>query len=223
MFNRVFFFENSAIYEIMSKTVWRQRCHKWRHNVAHTSCMLDKLRYIHPRTRRRTCKTHALGITHARACTRTHKKYVRFIAFPRQQWFANASQCYVIHIFLSFYYLSCHTSLQMLNITFARISARIDTPDRVMSHNFKGPVASANGLTGIKTRFWNVSLFSIAAEYTWDLKRFATVKNVKNWVCANMGVLRRRKVFADIQKVKSTVEHAMKAQRGRRDIAELFL
>jgi hypothetical protein len=31
-------------------------------------------------------------------CTHTHTdKYVIFIAIPRQQWFANASPCYVIH------------------------------------------------------------------------------------------------------------------------------
>jgi hypothetical protein len=49
--------------------------HKWRHNMAHTICML---------------------ISKA-TCTLAHTdKYVILIAFPRQKWFANAPQCYVI-------------------------------------------------------------------------------------------------------------------------------
>ena len=51
--------------------------------------------------------------THARACTRprarlpTHPpathKYIILIAFPRQQWFANAPQCYVIVYCVSYF------------------------------------------------------------------------------------------------------------------------
>jgi hypothetical protein len=44
--------------------------------MAHTSCMLDMQ-----------------GYTHARTCTH---KYVIFTSSPRQQWYANAPQCYVI-------------------------------------------------------------------------------------------------------------------------------
>jgi hypothetical protein len=43
------------------KIRWSQRCHKWRYNMAHTSCMLDKQGYMHarictrPRARTHTC------------------------------------------------------------------------------------------------------------------------------------------------------------------------
>jgi hypothetical protein len=54
--------------------------------------MLDKQGYMHSRpwTRQRI-RTR----TRARAWTHTHKYVIR-IAFPRQQWFANAPQCYII-------------------------------------------------------------------------------------------------------------------------------
>jgi hypothetical protein len=35
---------------MMSKTWWSQRGHKWCHNMAHTSCMLDKRGYTHAGT-----------------------------------------------------------------------------------------------------------------------------------------------------------------------------
>ena len=43
----VTFFENRAVYEIMSTIWWNLRGHKWRHNMAHTRCMLDKQGYVH--------------------------------------------------------------------------------------------------------------------------------------------------------------------------------
>jgi hypothetical protein len=67
-----------------------QKGHKWRHNMAHTPCMLDKQDYIH---------AHACTRSRARTPTRTYArtgKYVMLIAFPRQQWFANVPQYYVI-------------------------------------------------------------------------------------------------------------------------------
>ena len=42
---------------------------------------------------------HAYAPVHTHACTRAHK-YVIFIALPRQQWFANAPQYYVIRALL---------------------------------------------------------------------------------------------------------------------------
>jgi hypothetical protein len=59
----------------------------WRIRVA---CLISKATctYAH-------AHAHALGYTHARRHARAHT-YVIFTAFPQQQWFANASQCYVI-------------------------------------------------------------------------------------------------------------------------------
>ena len=75
------------------RKIWlSQRGNKWRHNMAHTSCMLDKQGYMH-----------ALACRHSRA-GHTHK-YVVFIVFPWQQWFARAPQCYVIRT------LSCYLLL----------------------------------------------------------------------------------------------------------------
>jgi hypothetical protein len=60
--------------------------------MGHTRCMLDKQGYMHagastpPRARTPTC-------THAHAHI---DKYVMLIAFPRQQWFVNEPQCYVV-------------------------------------------------------------------------------------------------------------------------------
>ena len=62
---------------------WRLRGHKWRHNMAHTRCMLDKQDYMHART----------------------DKHVILIAFPRKQWFVNALWCCVtltLSVLLSF-------------------------------------------------------------------------------------------------------------------------
>jgi hypothetical protein len=47
------------------RKIWSQRGHKWRHNMAHTSNMLDKQGYTYART----------------------GKYIILIAFPRQHWF----------------------------------------------------------------------------------------------------------------------------------------
>jgi hypothetical protein len=75
---------------------WSQRGHKWRHNMAHASFMLDKQGYMH-----------------ARALTRTDK-CVMFIVFLWQKWFANAPQCYVIHT-LSVLLLSCRVCARNRN------------------------------------------------------------------------------------------------------------
>jgi hypothetical protein len=78
----IFFFRKSCRWwDNVEKMWWSPRGHKWRHNMGRTRCMLDEQGYMY-----------------------THK-YVVFIAFPRQQWFANAPQCYVIHTFLSCYIL----------------------------------------------------------------------------------------------------------------------
>ena len=78
----VFFFENRSIMRQCRKIWWSQREHEWRHNMAHTLCMLDMQGYMH---------------TRVRAHARTHIQIVNRTAFPRQQWFANAPQCYVLH------------------------------------------------------------------------------------------------------------------------------
>ena len=54
--------------------------------MAHTRCMLHKQSYMHSR---------ACTRPRARAQAGTHK-HVILIAFPRQRWFANAPQYYVI-------------------------------------------------------------------------------------------------------------------------------
>ena len=79
---------------------WSTRGHKWRHNMAHTLCMLDKQAYMHVHTcTRPRVRVHAL--THAHT-----DQWVILIAFPRQQLFANAPQCYVVRTLPVFFYLS---------------------------------------------------------------------------------------------------------------------
>jgi hypothetical protein len=66
--------------------IWHMHVTRWISKAIHA--------YVHSHA-------HALGHTYTH--THTHK-YVIFIAFARQQWFANAPQCYVIRtlcIFLS--------------------------------------------------------------------------------------------------------------------------
>ena len=54
--------------------------------------MLDKQGYTHA-----SACTRPPPRAHSRARTHTHNhRYVIFIAFPLQQWFANAPQCYII-------------------------------------------------------------------------------------------------------------------------------
>ena len=70
------------------------RDHKWRHNIAHTYCMLDKQGYMDARActlPRADTHTHAYASMQARA--RTDRKCVTFTASTRQQWFADAPQC----------------------------------------------------------------------------------------------------------------------------------
>ena len=77
------FFSLSKIVPFMKqcrKIWWSQRDHKWRHNMAHTSCMLDKEDYMHSRACIRPRSQ-----AHARAHTRTHK-YVILFSFSWQQW-----------------------------------------------------------------------------------------------------------------------------------------
>ena len=66
--------ENRVVHEIISKNM-EPGGHKLRHNMVHTSSRLDRHGHMHARVH-------------------THK-YVIFIAFPRQQLYANAPQCYV--------------------------------------------------------------------------------------------------------------------------------
>ena len=76
----------------MSKKLGGDRGGHRCHNMAHTRCVLDKQGYMcmHAPTR---------PVTHMHAHKRTHARtdqHVKLIAFPRQQWFANAPQYYVV-------------------------------------------------------------------------------------------------------------------------------
>jgi hypothetical protein len=52
----------------------------------------------------------------------------------------------------------------MLRNSSTRINAGLDRSDYGLLQPVKGPTAVANGLTGIKTRWSNVSSFSIVAK-----------------------------------------------------------
>jgi hypothetical protein len=43
------------------KTCWSQRGHNWRHNMAHTRCMLDKQCYEHTRSHIQLCNTYCFS------------------------------------------------------------------------------------------------------------------------------------------------------------------
>ena len=74
VFCSITFVENPAVYEIVSKKCWNQRDDKWRHNMAHKSCMLDKQGYMHARSGTRpSARVHAGTRARARAQTHTHK------------------------------------------------------------------------------------------------------------------------------------------------------
>ena len=83
----------------MEKISWTGRVrkrptdHKWRHKWRmHLACCVSKATctyaHAHP---------HAPGYPHERTRTHAHiDQQVILIAFPRQQWFANAPHCYAI-------------------------------------------------------------------------------------------------------------------------------
>jgi len=54
----------------------------------------------------------------------------------------------------------------MLKISSTPINAHMDISDHGLSDTFTDPGAVVNGLTDLKTRWWRVSSFSIATEYT---------------------------------------------------------
>jgi hypothetical protein len=115
-------FENRAIYDIMSKKIWwNQRGHKWRHNMAHTSSMLDKQGYVHART----------WHTPTRPGTRTHAytdKYVIYVVFPRQQRFANAPRYTYIVLF---HFLIIYMQIYLFLVTpTQRMSKTCPSPER---------------------------------------------------------------------------------------------
>jgi hypothetical protein len=84
IFNNIFFPENRAVYETMSKTLVQSEATNdvtvWRVRVA---CCISKT------THARSCiRLRFRAPTHARTCTHTHTqtdKYVILIAFPRQR------------------------------------------------------------------------------------------------------------------------------------------
>jgi hypothetical protein len=70
-----FFFGNCAVYEIMRKIMVEPAKLKWRHNMAHTLCMLDRQSYAraHACTRLRASETIRTHVRmRARAHTHTH-------------------------------------------------------------------------------------------------------------------------------------------------------
>jgi hypothetical protein len=77
------------------KMWWRPRGHKWRHNMAHTRCVMDLQGYMNlyagtlPRACVPTC-------THAPACTHRPISNTR-IAFPRKQWFRERA-CVTLYV-----------------------------------------------------------------------------------------------------------------------------
>jgi hypothetical protein len=87
-----FFFENLAGKEIMSKYTVKSEAT----GVSMAApCMLDLVRLYarkqtpaHPQPH--TCSPYALPRVYL-------QKYVIPIAFPRQQWFVNAPECYILH------------------------------------------------------------------------------------------------------------------------------
>jgi len=68
----------------------------------------------------------------------------------------------------------------MLKMSSICIEAYKVTSDDALTRPSKGPGADANGLTGIKFRWWSVSLFSIGAAYT-TVFSATTDKNLKDW------------------------------------------
>ena len=82
--------KSCSLWENVEKTRLSWICHKWRHNMALTLCILVKQGYTLARTR-----SHARAPTHTHTHARTYKdRYKIFIAFPRQQWFAKVPQYY---------------------------------------------------------------------------------------------------------------------------------
>ena len=69
MFNNFSFPKIAPFMRQCRKIWWNQRVHKWRHNIAHTRCMLNKQGYMHARTRVRAhARKRARIHTHTRIC-----------------------------------------------------------------------------------------------------------------------------------------------------------
>jgi hypothetical protein len=112
---------------------WSQRGHKRRHNMAHARSMLEKHSHAH---------AHASGHPHpqaqkgerARARAHTHTdKYIILIAFPWQQWLANAPQCYVLRTLRVLY--STYKQVKSI-LYYHEIMRYIDTLNRYVSNIF---------------------------------------------------------------------------------------
>ena len=88
----IFFFKNLAGKEIMSKYTVKSEATGV--SMAATG-MLDLVRlyarkHTHAHPQPHTCSPYALPRVYL-------QKYVIPIAFPRQQWFVNAPECYILH------------------------------------------------------------------------------------------------------------------------------
>jgi hypothetical protein len=72
MFNNFSFPKIAPFMRQCRKIWWSQRVHKWRHNIAHTRCMLNKQGYMHAHTRVRA---------HARKRARIHTHTHEYVIF----------------------------------------------------------------------------------------------------------------------------------------------
>jgi hypothetical protein len=76
----------------------------------------------------------------------------------------------------------------MLKKSSTQTNVHIDTSYRGLLHNFLGPWAVANALTGLKTRWCRVPSFSFATEYTWALS-LLTDKKLEGLSQENVGAV----------------------------------
>ena len=75
----------------------------------------------------------------------------------------------------------------MLKTSSCRISAFTDTSDHGLSHPCISPGTVVNGLTGMKLRWWSLSLFSFGTDCTREFSNVPTDKNPRRWGRTNVG------------------------------------
>jgi hypothetical protein len=123
MSNNFFFPRKSC--RLWNMIWWSQRDHKWRQNMAHTSCMLDKQAYMHSRACIRPRSQ-----AHARARTHTHKYVILFFSAATMVTWTRLNITLYVHC------LSCYlllkpfifvTSRHVLFISMCTVS-RVNNP-----------------------------------------------------------------------------------------------
>jgi hypothetical protein len=84
---------------MMSKNEWEQRGHKWRQNIAHARCMLDKQMYARPRTYTRlgTRTLTNLSPTNTHPLAHTHTQYLQLSTqqYLRYKYNVNIVNCFI--------------------------------------------------------------------------------------------------------------------------------